>query len=103
MLESTKSSRLYLGRSLSTAFQEVMKPSGSYGARNNIAKLIIALIGSPSMDTISEETIKLITSPYIATVAVGYGNASEVFLFYIFVRTPQKLTEIQISINSLRF
>ena len=82
MLESFTESPVNVEQPLRHASTTVLKEDGAYGARKNVAKAVVAVLGSPmahggttAAQEIAEE---ILARPHLVSVAVGYGGAVQV-------------------------
>ena len=78
MLDNTESATNNLAQTLTYARTTILKSNGAYGARQNVPKVVVTLLGSKCKSSIEEATAKLLSMPYLASIAVGYGKASKV-------------------------
>ena len=59
-----------VGRSLQYAYDVVLDPLGGHSARSNVPKVVVVVLGSASLDAVGEAARRLVSHPYLVTVAV---------------------------------
>ena len=78
MLDVRAGAENHVGRALTYASETVLQPSGGQAARENVAKVVIVVLGSASKDSVMAAARRLLTTPYLVTLAVGHSNALQV-------------------------
>ena len=69
---------LMLGKALNFAREKVLVNEYNYGVRRDVAKVIVLVVASPSVDDFSEELKLLSIRAQTVFLTVGYDGASYV-------------------------
>lgn len=78
METSRTDGRPSIGEALDSAGDSLLDPRRSSGARSNVAKAVLTVLGSSSDDDVTQASARMTSRAGTVMLAVGYGDARHV-------------------------